>query len=212
MKKVIFSVIIAVLLSMAGCSKTELPDNSYINDHSNLDVVFAKFPSGEWLETKYYLDGDLYSYSEVECAYYYHDGQTEVIDRDDPRLTFLLNLLLKSEEDMTTSIQHSYIEAEEIRRCYEAKDSMLEVVFKKPYQQHVRGFLICKDSYLSLLETETGNYPMVKNGDLLAERKWPLKEIVWDAISEGTVQNIDLDSSWDWGGEKWFDILAYCGF
>ena len=72
--------------------------------------------------------------------------------------------------------------------------------------------LICKDSYLKLLDTESGHYPVVKNGELLAERYWPYEVPAQEAVSDGAIQERDEKEHWTWGGEKWFDIVAYCGF
>ena len=221
MKKIIVLIaIMAMILYMAGCSNTELTNDPTasevptptLSNRPNIDAVLEKIPSGDWLETKYYLEVDIYAFSEVECAYYYHDGQKDEVDINDPRLTHLLNLIVKSGEDRTCWLQQSYIRKAEIQQCYGTNDTMIEVVFKKPYKETTRGLLICKDSYLKLLDTESGHYPVVKNGELLAEMYWPYEALAQKAISEGKIQEIDRKEFATWGGEKWFDIVAYCGF
>ena len=71
------------------------------------------------------------TYSEVECAYYYHDGQKDEVDINDPRLTRLLNLIVKSREDGTHAYQTGYIQKAEIQQCYGTSDTMVEVVFSE---------------------------------------------------------------------------------
>ena len=220
MKKSVFIAIIVMLLYMAGCSSTELANDptmsetpiSTVSNQPNIDAVLEIIPSGDWLDTKYYLEADKGSFSEVECAYYYHNGQKDEVEVDDPRLIRLLNLIVKSREDLTHAYQTGYIEKTEIQQCYGTNDTMVEIVFKKPYQHNTKGLLVCKDSYLRLLDTESGRYPFVKNGELLAERFWPYEALALEAISEGKIQEIDRKESATWGGEKWFDIVAYCGF
>lgn len=220
MKKIVLIAIMALIFYMTGCSNAELANDPIMSEsptptlsnQPNIDAVLEIIPSGDWLDTKYYLEADKYSFSEVECAYYYHDGQKDEVDVDDPRLTRLLNLIVKSREDGTHAYQTGYIEKAEIQQCYGTSDTMVEVVFKKPYQNNIRGLLICKDSYLKLLDTESGHYPVVKNGELLAEMYWPYEALAQKAISEGKIQEIDRKEFATWGGEKWFDIVAYCGF
>ena len=150
-------------------------------------------------------------YPPVESAILRVDGGEIPIAADDPRLIRLLNFLLYSESNWLTTTQQSYVPTEDIHALLQSDVSMLDITFAHQYvsnhmqiSPYLPRMIICGDSYLTFVYDED-------NTSVQAERFWPYRTFISDAVSAGQA-NIDylIDATWD--SEKWIDLLKYAGF
>lgn len=218
MKKITIFILFSVLiLQLCGCSTsthTTLTEEVF----PGVEEMSGKIPSIADVSAGVYQIEEIYRFPIVECAYLYRHGNKEILEKDDPRLMNLLNLLEISEQNDTTYWQRSYISESEIRECYNAAGIMVEVIFSDVagdgYNSDLTALLICKDSYLTFLNTAEG-YSWLNHGERLAERKWAYRSVFVEAINAGAIEEscaAQYEKNFEWNGEVWVDLIAYCGF
>jgi len=150
-----------------------------------------------------------YTLPPVQTATYYHDGQTEVVAPDDPRLIRMLNFILYSFSNSLDVYETRYCEEEEIAEYLAYDAPYIEVTFCEPEQEtepdkkilSTRKIMIRGDCWMQYRE----HYDLGTVG----VRRWPYGERVWDTQED---LHTYMSGGELWDNTYWIDIPAYCGF
>ena len=159
-----------------------------------------------------FVDYKFHFPTSIESAVFLHNGITETISTDDPRLIQLLNFIAYGSSEGFTPFLKGYVYEDEILSCLAAKDPMLEITFNvsdtpgNSTLEKTPQIIICGDSFLAMRDTTDPKW--VLGDGMFADRYWPYGCLVEHLY----VQNSNVISYDGWGNTYWIDLLEYSGF
>lgn len=172
--------------------------------------IYDKLPSYNDFSDDAYEEYDVV-FSEIESAKLFSGGRYSEIDNNDPRLYKLLNYILYSFNEKTSSVRMGYIKNDIVEEWYLDDTKMIEiyfnlsnpdVVFDKNDLKTVRKILIRDDSWMLI---ETPGSEAFGADDYATYQYWPYGSL-WDfqTFSDEIMNNNNADT--------WLGMLINLGF
>lgn len=160
----------------------------------------------------------MYVFPPIESAIFVHNGQTETLDKDDPRLFRLLNALSYSYEMSYTYWLQGFVEEDEFLSFINSGCPMLDIRFcledAPPYKTEFADTpraIISANCYLLLVDTTKSSW--MPDGSIYANQHFPFGELLINYYRD-SFPEVEREAVGDlgWGDSKWIDLLAYAGF
>lgn len=159
-----------------------------------------------------------YAFPPIESASYIHDGITEILDINDPRLYRLLNAISFSYENGYTAWRQGHVEEDEFLSYINSDVPMLDIYFQlgdisanqTEFSQTPRA-VICANRYLLIVDSTNSSW--MPNGVIYANIHDPFLTILSDPNQE--LENEawqKLASNAQWGDTSFLNLLEYAGF
>lgn len=151
-----------------------------------------------------------WSFSDLESATLYKNGNAEPIATDDPRLIQLLNFIMFSHNNGGDVYLFGYVKEAESNEIFQSGEPLLEVCFSSSSDvihselAETRKIWIYNDYYLIFIDRDRPGYYWATEN--LADKKWPYRSLLNDLRWEGLVTDEQLE------GVVWLDLLTYAGF
>ena len=198
---------VAICVLLCGCnhgfSQIESHSSSVMSEHTDVATTLTdvqRFSNDAYDDYKY-------TFSPIKSARYYHDGITEDIPVDDPRLYMLLNYIMYSENNSTSWVLQGYIEIDEIEAHF-GNCPQLEVFFQcdGSSEDDVLG------DVPQIIITEATVLLFEDNDHI--EQHWPYMELRRNMVKMGLVSEEEFanEMSSDYFGTPWLDLLSISGF
>lgn len=217
MQKIIFmtSILILVLLicflGCIACNWSIQPDSSSsITLNAPLPDIDI-FSSTEYIETKY-------MFPKIKSAAFCHDGISESISPDDPRLIRLLNSLSFSYEQGYTSWRKGHVEEPEYMEYICSGYPMIDISFEIADSQgnynefsNTPRMIVSANRYLLLVDVTKSAW--MPDYSIYANEHFPYASLLAEYYSHLSEMEIsEMYGNIEWGNNKWIDLLAYAGF
>ncbi len=202
----LFSFVVICVL-FCGCNQffpqIESHSSSVMSDPSDLSASppdLQRFSNCSYDEFEY-------TFSPIRSALYYHDGISEEVPVDDPRLYMLLNYIMYSENDSSSWVRQGYIGTAEIEEHY-GNCPQLQIHFQ--CDEYPKDDILGDIPYIII----TGATVLLFEDNDHIEEHWPYMELRWDMVKTGIVSEEEftheMDS--DYLGTPWLDLLKISGF
>lgn len=207
-------IFIVLIITFLGCFAWYLSNQP---DRSQGTVPYAPLPSIDTFSATEYTETK-YMFPKIKSAVYFHDGVSESLSPDDPRLIRLLNSLSFSYEQGYTSWRRGQVEEPEFLEYINSGFHMLDISFETTdSQEHYNEFsdtprvIVSANRYLLLVDATKSSW--MPDDSIYANEHFPYASLLGEYYSHLSEAEIgEMYGNIDWGNNKWIDLLAYAGF
>lgn len=208
-------VLIAVIIGMfvLGCESFSVSPETATTQPQKSNYLLP--PISDFSSTEY--SESTYHFPEIDHAIWHHDGISEDIDANDPRLFQLLNSLIFSYEKGYTAWQQGHVEDQEFLSYVNSNCPMLDIYFKNYNSSDEESefaatprVVISANRYLLLVDTAQSSW--MQDGGIYANEHFPYVELISEYCDLTLEEKQEVYGDSEWGNDKWINLLEYAGF